>query len=310
MISRRTFLKTLGLGAVSGAALASYAFAIEPLWRLVVTRYALQPANWTRGLKLKVAVLADIHACNPWMSLDRIERIVERTNALKPDLTLLLGDFSAGISSRFVTSYVHSSDWAPVLAKLEAPLGRYAVLGNHDWWEDKTAQKQGHGPTFGHLALENAGVPVLENQSVRLLHHGRPLWVAGLGDQLALLPRREYGRTNWQGVDDLSRTLDAVPMNEPMILMAHEPDVFPKVLEAKAHVALTVSGHTHGGQFRVLGHSPVVPSRYGNRYAYGHVKEPRPDGGICDLLVSGGLGCSIAPVRFGVPPEIVLLDLS
>ena len=138
-------MKTLGLGTVSSAALASYAFVIEPLWRLIVTRYALQPANWTRGLKLKVAILADIHACNPWMSIGRLEQIVERTNRLKPDITLLLGDFSAGISSRFVTSYVHSSDWAPVLAKLEAPLGRYAILGNHDWWEDKTAQKQGHG---------------------------------------------------------------------------------------------------------------------------------------------------------------------
>ena len=303
-------MKTLGLGTVSSAALASYAFVIEPLWRLIVTRYALQPANWTRGLKLKVAILADIHACNPWMSIGRLEQIVERTNRLKPDITLLLGDFSAGISSRFVTSYVHSSDWAPVLAKLEAPLGRYAILGNHDWWEDKTAQKQGHGPTFGQLALQNVGVPVLENQSVRILHDGNPFWVAGLGDQLALLPRKEYGRTTWQGMDDLPQTLDAVPKTEPIILMAHEPDIFPNVLETQTPVALTVSGHTHGGQFRVFGHSPVVPSRYGNKYAYGHMIEPRPDGGTCDLLVSGGLGCSIAPVRFGVPPEIVLLELS
>ena len=111
-------------------------------------------------------------------------------------------------------------------------------------------------------------------------------------------------------MDDLPQTLDAVPKNEPIILMAHEPDVFPKVLAAGTHVAITVSGHTHGGQFRVFGRSPVVPSRYGNRYAYGHVREPHPDGGTCDLLVSGGLGCSIAPVRFGVPPEIVLLELS
>lgn len=244
------------------------------------------------------------------MGINRIERIVERTNALKPDLILLLGDFSAAISSRFVTSYVHSSDWATALARLEAPLGRYAILGNHDWWEDKTAQEQGHGPTFGQLALESAGVPVLQNQSIRILHGGNPFWVAGLGDQLALLPRPEYGRTKWQGVDDLTQTLDAVPTNEPMILMAHEPDIFPKVLEANNHVALTVSGHTHGGQFRFFGYSPVVPSRYGNKYAYGHIIESRSNGGMCDLLVSGGLGCSIAPVRFGVPPEIVLLTLS
>lgn len=307
--TRRRFLQTLGLGALSSAALGSYAVAIEPLWRLSVTRYTFTPPYWPPGLTIRVAIVADVHACNPWMSADRIEGIVARTNALAPDVTLLLGDFSAGISSRFVTSYVHSSEWAPILAGLRAPLGRYAVLGNHDWWEDRTAQRRGHGPTFGQLALEKAGLPVLQNEAIRLTHEGHPFWIAGLGDQLALVPRSRYGRTHWQGVDDLPATLRAVAGDAPVILMAHEPDVFPQVRSAGRHVAVTVSGHTHGGQFRLFGNSPVVPSRYGNRYAYGHVVEPRDDGTLAHLVVSGGLGCSIAPVRFGVPPEIVLLDL-
>lgn len=104
-----------------------------------------------------------------------------------------------------------------------------------------------------------------------------------------------------RGLDDLDGTLMQVTDEAPVILMAHEPDVFPKV---PSRVALTLSGHTHGGQIRFLGRSPVVPSRYGNRYAYGHVVE---DGR--NLIISGGLGCSIAPVRFGVPPEIVVVDL-
>ena len=87
----------------------------------------------------------------------------------------------------------------------------------------------------------------------------------------------------------------------PSILMAHEPDIFRKVPD---RVALTLSGHTHGGQVRLFGWSPVVPSRYGNKYAYGHVTE-----GDRHMIVSGGLGCSILPVRFGVPPEIVVVDL-
>ena len=299
----------MGLGALSSAALGSYAVVVEPLWRLVVTRHAFTPPGWTPELRLRVALIADVHACNPWMGLDRIGEIVARTNALAPDLVLLLGDYSAGISSRFVTSYVHSSEWAPELAGLRAPLGRYAVLGNHDWWEDRTAQRRGHGPTFGHLALEAAGVPVLENGAVRLMHEGHPFWVAGLGDQIALLPGRGSGRRGWKGVDDLGATLGAVTDDAPVILMAHEPDIFPEVKEAARPVALTVSGHTHGGQVRLLGHSPVVPSRFGNRYAYGHVVEPRADGSPAHLVVSGGLGCSIAPIRFGVPPEIVLLEL-
>ena len=299
MISRRRFLQTLGLSFASAASLGTYAFGIEPM-RLTVSRAAFTPLRWTPGLKLRVALVTDIHVCNPWMSLNRVAGIVERTNALAPDLILLLGDYSVGMA-RFKTSDVHSRDWAPVLGRLRAPLGTYAVLGNHDWWEDKAAQRRGHGPTFGQLALEKAGVPVLENDARRLEKDGHAFWVAGLGDQLALLPRRRYGRDRWQGVDDLPGTMRKVSDDAPVLLMAHEPDIFPRVPD---RVSLTVSGHTHGGQVRILGRSPVVPSRFGDRYAKGHVIE---DGR--HLYVSSGLGCSIAPIRFGVPPEIALLEL-
>ena len=289
LLTRRRFLRTLGLGALAAGTLGSYAFAIEPLWRLSVTRYAFTPPGWPPGLCLRLALVADVHACDPWMSPDRISDIVDQTNALAPDVTLLLGDYSVGMRG-FKTSDVHSSVWAPILAGLNAPLGRYAVLGNHDWWEDRAAQRRGHGPTLGQEALERAGLPVLENEAVRLSKDGYPFWIAGLGDQLALLPRREYGRSAWRGVDDLSATLGAVTDDAPVILMAHEPDVFPSVRTARRPVALTVSGHTHGGQIRFFGHSPVVPSRFDNRYAYGHVIEPRSDGEDAHLLVSGGLG--------------------
>jgi uncharacterized protein len=103
-------------------------------------------------------------------------------------------------------------------------------------------------------------------------------------------------------VDDLEGTLAKVTDDAPVILLAHEPDIFPRV---PARVSLTLSGHTHGGQVRLLGYSPMVPSRFGNRFAYGHIVE---DGR--HLVVSGGLGCSILPVRIGVPPEIVMIDVT
>ena len=84
-------------------------------------------------------------------------------------------------------------------------------------------------------------------------------------------------------------------------MLAHEPDIFPTV---PARVALTLSGHTHGGQVRVFGYAPLVPSRFGNRYGYGHIREQT------DLVVSGGLGMSVAPIRLGVTPEIVLVEIS
>ena len=297
MITRRRFLK--GFSAFTGATfgLSGYALAVEPM-SLGVTRYRVMPRAWPKGLGLRIAVLADIHACEPWMTADRIAAIVARTNDLKPDMILLLGDYMA--AHRFVLGRVPPESWAEALATCRAPLGVHAVLGNHDWWDDATAQRDGKGPVLARRVLERAGIPVYENDAVRLSKDGHPFWIAGLGDQIALLGSRwRYHRRI--GMDDLPATLAKVKDDAPVILMAHEPDIYPRVPE---RVALTVSGHTHGGQVRMLGYAPVVPSRYRNRYAYGHVVERNRD-----LVVSGGLGCSIAPIRFGVPPEIVLMEV-
>ena len=301
-ISRRRFLKTLGLSGAGTLALgSSYGFAIEPLWRLDVTRYAVAPQGWPRGLKLSIAVIADLHAGGPAMPLERIEAIVEATNALGADTIVLLGDFAA--SHKFKTRSIAPQDWAKALGELSAPLGVHAVLGNHDWWDDLGAQRRQAGPVHGRRVLEQVGIPVYENAVVRLAKAGQPFWLAGLGDQLAFVRRRRPGGwRRFHGVDDLQGTLAQVTDHAPVILLAHEPDIFPRV---PARVALTLSGHTHGGQVRLFGYSPMVPSRFGNRFAYGHVVENDRH-----LVVSGGLGCSILPVRMGVPPEIVLVDVA
>jgi predicted MPP superfamily phosphohydrolase len=299
LITRRNFLAGIGSFGAGGAGLSSYALAIEPLYRLVVTRYRIAPQGWPSHLRLRIAALADLHACEPWLGADRIRQIVEATNALDPDLTLLLGDYVVG--HRWITSSVPVEVWAPLLGQLRARHGVHAVLGNHDWWHDRKAQIRGHGPVIVRTALEQAGIRVYENDVLRLKKDGQAFWIAGLGDQMALIRRRAVGWRRWKGVDDLEGTLAKVKDDAPLILMAHEPDIFPAI---PRRVALTLCGHTHGGQLRILGYSPVVPSRYGNRYAYGHVVE---DGR--HLVVSGGLGCSAPPVRFGVPPEIVLVEL-
>ncbi len=231
------------------------------------------------------------------MSLDRIQSIVDRTNRLKADVIVMLGDYVAGL--REVTRYIPADEWAPVLAGLKAPLGVHAILGNHDWWEDETVQREGEGHTVARRALEAAGIPVYENDVQRLTKDGRPFWLAGLGDQLAYLPARRFRPVSRIGVDDLSATMAKITDDAPVILLAHEPDV---ALRVPARVALQLSGHTHGGQVRLFGWSPVVPTRH-RKFAYGHSREK------CDVIVSGGLGCSILPFRLGVPPEIVLVTL-
>jgi len=298
MITRRHFFRSIGGLSALGISTAAYGVGVEPVLRLRVTRYHPTPRQWPADFPLKIAAIADIHACDPWMSLERIEGIVERTNALNPDLIVLLGDYVAGL--HHVTRFIPSREWARVLAGLKAPLGVHAVMGNHDYWDDRTAQQAGHGPTIAHRALEAAGIPVYENDVVRLSKDGRPFWLAGLGDQLAFLPARRFRSTGRFGADDLNATLAKVTDDAPVILLAHEPNIAPLV---PARVALQLSGHTHGGQVRLLGWSPAVSPKNGLRLAYGHFRLK------CDLIVSGGLGCSIMPLRVGVPPEIVEVTL-
>jgi uncharacterized protein len=299
MISRRRFLKGLRALALGGVAVSAYAAIVEPLLRQRTTRYDLKLPRWPAGLDLSIAVIADMHASNPWMDAARIESVVAQTNALGADLIVLLGDYMAG--HRFVTGPIGTDAWSEPLAQLKAPLGVHAILGNHDWWDDRAVQLSGQGQPFVRRVLEQRGIPVYHNDAVRLAKDGKPFWLAGLGDQIAfaISRRRHPGRR--LGVDDLAATLGKVRDDAPVILLAHEPDVMVRVPE---RVSLVLSGHTHGGQVRLFGWSPIVPSRYGNRFAYGHIREQ------CDLVVSGGLGCSGVPIRLGMPPEIVLLNVT
>src|SRR6201747_409380 len=264
MISRGEVLRFMGGWGALGASTAAYGFG-EPVLRLRVARYDITPKQWPADFQLKIAVIADLHACDPWMSLARIEGIVERTNALRADIIVMLGDYVAG--HRHVTRYIPANQWAAVLAGLKAPLGVHAILGNHDWWEDKAVQREGEGPTIARRALEAAGIPVYENDARRLTKDGRPFWLAGLGDQLAYLPARRFRPVRRIGVDDLAATLAKVTDTAPVILLAHEPDIAKRV---PARVALQLSGHTHGGQVRLLGWSPVSPS--GPKLVYGHIR--------------------------------------
>jgi predicted MPP superfamily phosphohydrolase len=291
--SRRAVLKGLLGSTVPAFGLGTYAFGIEPAYRLRIQQYAPRLPGWPDDLRLSIAVIADPHVGEPYMPLARVEEIVAATNALQADLVVLLGDYAAG--HRFVTRPVSMRDFAAAASALRAPLGVHAILGNHDWWDDPDAQRQRRGPVAARRALEEAGIPVLENDAVRLKKNGSPFWLLGLGDQLAFIGRP------YRGVHDLTGTLAKITDDAPAILLAHEPDIFPDVSE---RIALTLSGHTHGGQVRLAGYSPMVPSQFGNRFAYGHVVE-----GGRNLIVSGGLGTSIMPVRFGVPPEIVLIEL-
>ncbi|PZW45935.1 hypothetical protein C8P66_110133 [Humitalea rosea] len=276
------------LGAAAVAA-GGYGGWLEPQRRLSVARYRPDVPGWGGRAPLRIVMLSDIHAGEPVMPAARVAAVVARANALRPDLILLLGDFAG--HDRFVSALVPMATIAGLLGGLRAPLGVHAVLGNHDWWDDPQASPQ--YPPACVEALAAAGVSVLRNGALRLRDGADGFWLAGLDSQTAF---------HETGADDLPRVLAALEDDAPAILMAHEPDIFAR---ATPRFAMQLSGHTHGGQIRLAGWSPRVPSAYGNRYAYGLVREEGRS-----LVVSGGLGCSTLPVRFGVPPEITLVEVA
>lgn len=297
MLHRRAFLRLITSLTVAGGGIAIYGSLIEPFFRLRVTRYAFTPPTWPKELRLRLAIVADLHACDPWMTADRVTEIVDLTNSQGADCALLVGDY---VATHKFQRQEPASAWSRALARLDAPLGVHAVLGNHDWWADEASMRRGEGlPDVG-KAMQDTGLAVYQNDAVRLVKDGKPFWIVGLGDQIAFVPVRGWRHPRY-GIDDLTGALTKVTDDAPVILLAHEPDIFPSV---PARVSLTLSGHTHGGQINFFGWRPNVPSRYGARYAYGHKIENHRH-----LVVSGGLGCSIAPVRIGCPPEIVVIDL-
>jgi predicted MPP superfamily phosphohydrolase len=221
------------------------------------------------------------------MGLARVREVVDTAIALNSDLVVILGDYFA--THRFITEHVPHAAWAGELARLKARYGVYSILGNHDWWYDIDGVRN---------ALREVRIPIMSNDAVLLGEPGAKFWLAGIDDQLA----HYLGHNSFRGEDDLPGTMAKIKTDDPVILLVHEPDIFTEV---PARVALTLAGHTHGGQIRLPFVPPVwTPSAYGARFAYGHIVEQGRH-----LIVSGGLGTSKVPLRLGVTPEIVRVTL-
>jgi predicted MPP superfamily phosphohydrolase len=212
-------------------------------------------------------------------------QVVSQTNALQADLIFLTGDYVYD-SPRYIAPAVAA------LADLKAKIGLVGVLGNHDWWDGGVPMK---------AAFARHGLPLIDNARV-ILTPGRSierdasegLCIAGVGDL-------------WEDVPDYSAALAGLPATMPRLLLAHNPDAAEdaRFLAGKHRVDLMISGHTHGGQVRVPGlGTPILPSHYGQKYASGLVQGPG-----CPVFISCGIGMSGLPIRFGVPPEIVLMEL-
>ena len=226
---------------------------------------------------LRVAFLSDFHAGSHAGDVARLAAIVEEAAACKPDLVLHGGDFVN--MQAFGGGRLSPRTIATILARLDAPLGRFAVLGNHDYT---------YGADEVVAALEASGIAVLNDERRTLHHEGKSFDLAGLPDA------REMRPTGVALLKSLER---------PTVMLAHDPFWFAH-LPAGPHLML--SGHTHGGQFRFPFVGPVFnASSAPLRWSLGHVTE-----GERQLFVTSGIGTSGIPLRIGVPPEYAIIDVT
>ena len=279
-LARRVALPALAVGTSGGAYMAWEAK------RPVVNRFETTLRDLPAAFDgLRVAFLSDTHH-GPFVPLAYLADVVEMANELRPDVVLLGGDYVQRRRAAFVhlgrdhRRYIRPG--IDVLADLRAPLGRFAVLGNHDYRTD---------PVLARRALRDAGFTDLTNAGVWLERpSGARLRIAGVDDCRTGRPR-------------LRQALGDLRAGEACLLLTHNPDYVERVRDAR--VDLVLSGHTHGGQVVLpLVGAPMVPSRYGQKYRAGLVQGPR-----ARVLVTTGVGTIGPPVRFRCPPEVVLITL-
>jgi predicted MPP superfamily phosphohydrolase len=277
--SRRGFLRWTGRLAAA-AVLAGGTAAAYGYWeagQIQVREATISLPKLPRPFFGKrLLLLTDIHL-GPLVSLAYVERLVEMANQLRPDAIALVGDFVHKDSVQ--------SEWLPTcfraLERLEAPLGVFAVPGNHDLHRSRKA----FADAIGETTLTN-----LTNQSMELRLEGERLWLAGVDD-------------HWWGQPDQEAALRGISHDEAVVLLSHNPDFAEENPDAR--VGLVVSGHTHGGQVVLPGDGGRwIPSRYGDKYRAGLVQGP-----ASPVFVSRGLGVTGLPIRFACPPEMNLLTL-
>lgn len=253
--------------------------------RILISMYEMDIIDLQPSLNgLRIVQLTDIHH-GPWLPLEIVEAIVEKTNNLKPDIVALTGDYVIN-SPRYIRPVVDA------LSRLTPHVATVAVLGNHDWWEG------GHAIV---AAFENSGIHLLDNTR-KMLTTKRELvddarqgiCFAGVGDP-------------WADKVDFDAALGGVPRHMPRILLSHNPDCAEdrRFLQARYRVDLMLSGHTHGGQVCFPGNrQPVLPKIRKNKYARGLIFGPQ-----CPVYVCRGIGTAGVPLRLGSDPEIAVFDL-
>jgi hypothetical protein len=269
-LGRRRFLQA-GVGGLAAAPVLLSGYGAAHASR----SYDVQQLRLAFGRSVRVIQLTDIHA-GLYMTRVEMRRYVDQVIALRPDLFVLTGDFISN-------SLAFLPGCAEEMARVRARYGTFATLGNHERWYGTVAEIRD--------VFLRYGIPVLNNAHTILHTPSGPFALAGIDDLRA-------------GRPDLDAALRGVPAGTPTLLLSHRPEIFPEA--AARDIALTLSGHYHGGQ--------VTLRLPGGDFSLAHMRTPYPEGlyRIRDshLYVSRGIGTTFTPVRLNAPPEVTLFHLT
>jgi predicted MPP superfamily phosphohydrolase len=275
-MNRREFLKVSSLFAASGLLARFGQLELNDETNTPVLERVEIPIKYLKPALegFTIVQLSDIHL-QPYTKPDLVQKAVEMSNSLRPDLVVLTGDYVWREQDAIF-------ELTPILSGLDARHGVYSVLGNHDLWLDVEVTE---------TAFAEAGLPMLVNQGVQITEGKGSFYLAGMDD-------------GWSGRPDLNLTLEMAPAGDPIVLLLHEPDLVNET-SLDPRIALQLSGHTHGGQVLVPGKPPIFTPHLGKEYSQGLFR-------VNDtwLYTNRGLGVISVPLRFNCPPEVTLLTLT
>jgi len=293
MVNRRDFIRKTGvivaalpfLGVLHGVGWGRFRFTVH--------HSELKFPNLPEAFNgLRIVQLSDAHLGGFYGNREKLEEVVSIIADIKPDLLLFTGDMVNNFASEM-------EGWTPMWANMHAPMGKFAILGNHDYgdyskWPSKIAKKTNLNGIL--KQEEDMGFRVLLNENVIIERNDERIYLAGV-ENWGLPPFKQYG--------DLDKAMTGIPEDAFVILMSHNPDHWAKKVHKKTHIPLTLSGHTHGFQFGLeIGNFKISPVRLLYKYWAGLYKSDSQY-----LYVNRGLGYLAFPGRVGIWPEITLIEM-